>query len=215
MGETPDNIRHLDARAEDATGVLLPAAISDLALQFMRNSQDKPVGRRGRLSSSSKKEKRMDALEDEVLRIKEDYGIADLVSGFNELRALLPNVSKVSQPHAVRVRACLEENLSWFAAHLGLAATAYRHAKSAMEYRRICYNNSFGTRAHLLAYASSGLNASNSLLISYRPKEPKLPQVMISVQSGSGNLQPHCCSMEVTIHLLASSTTKRAVRCKK
>jgi len=113
----------------------------------------------------------MEALEDEIMRIREECGTGDLVSGFSQLRKLLPYVSNVSQPHALRIRAAVEENLGWFAGHLGLALTSYRHAKSAMEYRRICYGSSFGNRGHLLAYASSGLIASNSLLISRKPKE--------------------------------------------
>jgi hypothetical protein len=172
LGETADNIRHLDTRAsEDDSEILLPASIEDLAVQYQTMSQEKPSGARGRLMGSIKERRRMEALEDEVTRIREEHGTADLVSGFRQLRTLLPYVSNVSQPHALRVRAALEEQIGWFAGHLGLASTAYQHAKSAMEYRRTCYGSSFGNRGHLLAYASSGLIAANSLLISRRPKE--------------------------------------------
>lgn len=117
----------------------------------------------------------MNALEDDIIRIRQEYGTADLVGGFSALRELTPYLSRVAHPSALRTRATLEENLAWFATHLGLATTAYKHATAAMEYRRKCYDGSFGNRSHLVAYASSGLIASNSLLISYRPRDATSP----------------------------------------
>lgn len=113
----------------------------------------------------------MDALEDEILRIRAQYGTASLAAGLNELNALRPQVGKVAHPSALRARATLEENIAWFATHLGLSTTAFEHAKAAMEYRKKCYEASLGKRGHLVSFARAGLVASNSLLLSSKPLE--------------------------------------------
>jgi hypothetical protein len=165
LGETPDNIRHIDSRSyESGTEISFPLRIGNPPSRS--RFEDQGQGRR----LDQNKEK-LEDIEEAIKRIRQERGATDLVSGYKDLRNLLPRVSSAARPNALRVRAGLEENLAWFSTHLGFAQTAYFYAKQAMEHRRSLYGQSSLGKERLIAYAEAGLTASNSLLISYRPLE--------------------------------------------
>jgi hypothetical protein len=165
LGETADNIRHIDSRFDDGwSEVLLPVRISDL-----------PHRDRSAFASKSEREAfesttRLEDLQREIAEIRQEHGPSDLAAGYKKLRNLVPRVSSACRPHALRVRAELEGNIAWFSTHLGLAQTSYFYAKEAMEHWSNLYSLSSVNKGNLIAYADAALIASNSLLISRRPQ---------------------------------------------
>jgi hypothetical protein len=165
LGETADNIRHLDSRFDDSIPkVLLPVQISDLP-------------HRGRSAFASKSERaasestiRLEDLQREIEQIRQEHGPADMAASYKKLRNLLPRVSSAVRPHALRVRAELEGNIAWFSTHLGLAQTSYFYAKQAMEHWNNLYSLSSINKGIVVAYADAALIASNCLLISRKPQ---------------------------------------------
>jgi hypothetical protein len=159
LGETADNIRHIDGRSyEEAPEISLPSRIAD-----------SPLLRSSRADLSDKSKNKLEELECQIQQIRKTHGTTDLLSGYQKLRKLLPYVSGARLPGAVMVLSMLEENLAWFSGHLGLAQTAYSYAQKAMDHRRECYRNSPAEREHLISFAGAALIASNALLISNRP----------------------------------------------
>jgi hypothetical protein len=159
LGETADNIRHIDVRSyEEAQEISLPVSITDVF--------STP---RSRFDPSDISKNKLEELEEEIQSIRKVHGTAHLASGYQKLRKLLPYVSIAQRPYVVRVRSVLEENLAWFSCHLGFAQTAYFYAEEAMNHRTECYRRSSLAKEHLTAYARIALIASNALRISHRP----------------------------------------------
>jgi hypothetical protein len=161
LGETADNIRHIDVRSyEEAQEISLPVSITDV-FSTPRN----------RFDPSDISKNKLEQLEEEIQSIRKVHGTAHLASGYQKLRKLLPYVSSAQMPYVVRVRSILEENLAWFSCHLGLAQTAFFYAKKVMQHRRECYRYSPAEKEHSTSYAGTALVASNALLISNQPLE--------------------------------------------
>jgi hypothetical protein len=165
LGETADNIRHIDSRFDDGwSEVLLPARISGLPHRdrsaFASNSE----------RAASESTTRLEDIQREIEQIRQEDGPADLAAGYKKLRNLLPRVSSAVRPQALRVRAELEGNIAWFSTHLGLAQTSYFYAKEAMEHWSNLYSLSSLNKGNVISYADAALIASNSLLISRKPQ---------------------------------------------
>lgn len=172
LGETADNIRHIDSRAYTTQAAIrLPAAVDDLTKIYL-DEPDHWATLRNRQHSEvyGQSRRRLEALTAQIETIR-THCQDNLPAGYKQLKRLLPFIVSAKRPEALRVKSLLEENLSWFAVHLGLAHSAYSYAQSAMSGRRQCYDDSLGYKEHLIAYARMALIASNALLLSHRPVE--------------------------------------------
>lgn len=175
LGESADNIRHIDSRSYKTKATLpLPAGVNDLANIYL-DDPEQWARLRGNQQSDlyGQSKKRLEALAAKIEDIRALYQ-NDLPAGYRELKRLLSQIVSAKRMEALRVKSLLEENLGWFAVHLGLAHSAYAHAHSAMRNRRQCYDDSLGDKEHLIAYARAGLIASNALLLSHKAAEAML-----------------------------------------
>lgn len=175
LGESADNIRHLDSRSYVTDEEIhLAHSVGKLAKTYLADAGHWTalrIKQRGQVYGQSKQ--RLENLVEMIAATRTQHE-RDLPTGFAALRRLLPYVGNATTLETLKVKSLLEENLSWFAAHMGLSRSAYQYATAAMNHCKQCYDESLGDKEHLIAYARAALIASNALLLSHKPAEAML-----------------------------------------
>jgi hypothetical protein len=162
FNESPDYIRHVDGRANDASiPISNPSTfdVDDLALQRLS-----PAERAAQV-------REFEQVEATVWAIFWNHQSVGLDEGFDTLLAMRPGVANGRHGQALKVRLLLEEKLAWFALPLNRVSIALRHAEAAMSLAVDAFRESAGETSYLLRYTESALVASVCLQKMHRPKD--------------------------------------------
>jgi hypothetical protein len=131
FNESPDYIRHVDGRANDASiPISNPSTfdVDDLALQRLSPAERAAQVRRNLQGIRLRTKREFEQVEATVWAIFWNHQSVGLDEGFDTLLAMRPGVANGRHGQALKVRLLLEEKLAWFALPLNRVSIALRHA---------------------------------------------------------------------------------------
>jgi hypothetical protein len=163
LGDTADNIRHIDNRAYSDT----PVAAEDTSfpkddLAFLRLSSEAREAqfRRNIQGIRLRSKQDLDQVEATVWTVFNSHQSVGLEEGYETLLAMLPSVANARHGDALKIRQLIEEKLAWFALPLNWIETALGHAQHAMNLGVEAFRESAGAKNYLLRYSEAALIAS-------------------------------------------------------
>lgn len=174
FGDTADNIRQIDSRAQKATTPQVrPVALQneDLALTRLSELERMAQRRRNLHAIRIRTKQDFDLVESTVWTIFQNHKSVGPNVGYETLLAMLPSVANARHEQALRVRLLIEEKLAWFALPLNRIGVALAHARSAMRLARRAFRESAGDKQYLLRYSESALVASVCLQKMRQPEQ--------------------------------------------
>jgi hypothetical protein len=163
LGETADNIRHIDNRAyADSPVQTDPIGFDrdDFALLQLSSEAREAQLRRNIQGIRLRSKQDLDQVEATVWAIFDSHRSVGLEEGYETLLAMLPGVANARHGNALKVRLLIEEKLAWFALPLKRIETALDHAQRAMNLAVEAFQESAGARSYLLRYSEAALVAS-------------------------------------------------------
>ena len=163
LGQTADNIRHIDARAyarPSAPPAPISLEVDDLKLLTLTEKQRQAQVLRNLQGLRLRTKQDLDQTEATVWSIVHHHQSVGLDLGYEALLAIRPSVANARHGHAVRVRLLIEEKLAWFALPLDRIETAFAHAQVAMNFAIEAFRESAGDKRYLLRYGEAALIAS-------------------------------------------------------